>query len=119
MSEENKKTSEIEISFFERLYMMFDADLLPKSGSFLTIIVAEEFAEKIKLDSKDLSDVNYVEDLEKGTSKWDGEKAKALSLKLKLSEDEVKVLQDGVNRLDSKERITRENLELAKKIRAL
>ena len=94
--------------------------MMPKSGNFLKMALANEFMEKTFIKSDELKAVDYKEVTnDKGESRafWNSKKEKHMRLELK--ETEYEFLKEIVDKLDEDENVTLENIELVRKIKAL
>lgn len=96
----------------ERLLM---GTFFPQKGSLRDQRLVKEIGRKIQITPEERTEIEFVSD-DKGM-RWNGEKAKELTIEL--NDDEREFLKRQIGRLDEEEAFTQDLLSLADRLREL
>lgn len=111
-----KKTKEelkniINITIKDKLFI---GEFIPKNGNELTMMLAKDLIDKVKLNDKDIKDGN-VKSNGNGIT-WNKD---YIPEPIELTEPEISLLKQGREKLNKEEKINLDNLELSIKISRL
>lgn len=108
----NKVSSGKELSIPERLLL---GSMLPEIGNRVTLDLAETIALKVKFSPEEIKECGIKLDVKASMYSW--EKNKQVSYLF--SDQEVELLEKQIDRLDKEEKLSKQILDLMKKIKGV
>lgn len=97
------------VRFIERLMI---AQVLPATGNFKTMIIAEDIRKKVLPTQKEMKDFDFEVD-DKGGMKWNNTAHKK-TFEIQFNDLEINLIVSNLKKLDKEEKLTKEMIDMSK-----
>lgn len=111
-----RKKMKVKLNLKERLVLL---DLLPQKGTITEQITAKAVIKKVEITSDEIDKWDIREERQGGGNILVWSEKKAEELEYDFNKAEIRLLEEGVDRLDKEGNITQRNLDLCQKVKNL